>query len=449
MAERVPNTSLEQLFRETEWTLRQFAQQVNKLCTERGTPKAYSPQAAWAWLNGTVPPLPIRRLIVEALARRLGRALTLEDAGFPRPEGSANARPGSDVVDDLVDLGRAYVSASRRHVVGAGLFSVALAVPGWQDVVGRAYAVQSNPHAAIGQAEVDSVEAMIDRLQEIDGAFGGQYARPMASAFLVSTVAPYLRASAPDHIRKAMLSSAAMVCYFTGWMAMDEGLHRLAQRYYIKGLELAGAADDHMTYCHVLRGISVQAANLGHGAHAARYANAAADAAPSSTPYMRAFMAGQQAHGYAMTGAKTNALHSLCETERAIDQANSSTGAATGGYSVSTLAYHTAQVRYELGDVKGSVQSLQDHFRLRGEKDSHRSGLIFGGLLAERQLEVGHLDAACATWSGVLDSYPAMHSGRVDDRVRSVVTCLAPYRKNATARHTHERARALLRQKSA
>jgi hypothetical protein len=30
-------------------------------------------------------------------------------------------------------------------------------------------------------------------------------------------------------------------------MAVDEGLHGLAQRYYLKALELAGAADDHLT----------------------------------------------------------------------------------------------------------------------------------------------------------------------------------------------------------
>ncbi|MBB5934317.1 transcriptional regulator [Streptomyces zagrosensis] len=295
---------------------------------------------------------------------------------------------------------------------------------------------------------MDSVIAITDRLGELDGEHGGQHARPMASTYLAHTVAPYLKASATEPVRKAMLSAAAMSCYLTGWMAVDEGLNGLAQRYYVKGLELAGAADDRLTYCHILRGISVQAANLGHGATATRYANAAADAAPVSTPRMRAFMAGQQAHGYAMTDAKKNALRSLRETERALDQESSRPG-TFGGFNYATLAYATAQVRYELGDVRGSVRSLHDHFKLRDTSDSRRSALTFGGLLAERQLEVGHLDAACATWSGVLDSYPAMHSGRVDDHVRTAVKLLSPYRTNSTARAIHERARAALAQRSA
>ncbi|MER0241170.1 transcriptional regulator [Streptomyces sp. HSW2009] len=339
-----------------------------------------------------------------------------------------------------------HVDATRRAVVGAGIASVALTIPAWHDGTGRAHAVQVNPHARIGQAEVSSVNAMIDRLKVIDGEVGGQYARPMASAFLTNTVAPYLRATATESVRKAMLTAASMACYFTGWMAMDEGAHGLAQRYYVKGLELAGAADDHMAYCHILRGISVQAANLGHGAIAARYANAAADTAPISTPYMRAFMAGQQAHGHALAGSKGSAMECLHETERALDKLTSP-GGAHGGFNYSTLAYATAQVRHELGDTKGSVESLHEHFKLRGPGESHRSGLIFGGLLAERQLAIGHLDAACATWNRVLDDYPAMHSGRVDDRVRSAVKCLAPHQANNTARHTRDRARVLLAQR--
>ncbi len=37
----VPNRGLERLYRESGWTLRQVAQEVNKLGTERGTPLRY------------------------------------------------------------------------------------------------------------------------------------------------------------------------------------------------------------------------------------------------------------------------------------------------------------------------------------------------------------------------------------------------------------------------
>lgn len=242
-----------------------------------------------------------------------------------------------------------------------------------------------------------------------------------------------------------MLSAAALLCYLTGWMAVDEGAHgRAQQQYYVKALELAGAGGDHNTYCHVLRGMSVQAANLGHGAPAARLANAAAESAPESTPRMRAFMAGQQAHAYALAGERVNALTTLREAERAVNQAESQLG-TFGGFSSSTLAYATAEVRHALGDIKGSVESLHDHFRLRDSTDSKRSEIKFSALLAERQLEIGHLEAACSTWSSVLDGYPAIHSGRIDGQVKKIPSLLSPYQGNPLARQTTERAASLIR----
>ncbi|MEW1549319.1 transcriptional regulator [Streptomyces tsukubensis] len=318
----------------------------------------------------------------------------------------------------------------------ATAFSVAMATPAWADVAGRMEAVQSGRR--IGMPDVDMVTRMTDRLAKLDGEFGGRRVRPMASSFLVNTVVPCLRAEEPSDVRSAMLSAAAFLSYLTGWMAVDEGAHGLARRYYTKGLELAGAAGDHSTYCHILRGMSVQAAGLGHGPSAVRLANAATASAPITGPRMVAFMAGQQAHAYAVAGDKTAAFGSLRETEKALDQASTTT--TFGGFSASTLAYLSAQVRYSLGDVPGSIRSLEEHFRVRDDGDSHRSFLRFSALLAERRLEVGHLESACVTWNAVLDDYPTMQSGQVDRHVRQIAVRLRPYRSNAVARATYERA---------
>lgn len=193
----------------------------------------------------------------------------------------------------------------RRSVLGAGLFSVALSFPGWPDVIGRAEAVQSGRVARIGMNEVDMVIAMTECVSELDDQFGGRHARPMAASFMVNTVASYLRADAPEEVRQAMLSAASDLLYLTGYMAVDEGLHGLAQRYYVKALELAGAAEDHLTYCTTLRGMSVQAVDLRHGAKAMELADVAAAASPKAGPRMRAFLSGQQAHAAAQTGDRT------------------------------------------------------------------------------------------------------------------------------------------------
>ncbi|RDG36335.1 tetratricopeptide repeat protein [Streptomyces corynorhini] len=432
-----PNTGFARLFHETEWSLQQCARAVNRIGTEQGTSVRYQGPSVHQWLNGGLPRPAVRPLILEALARRLGRPVTPAEAGFPAPTGEQNEL---STVDGIMDLGRQDMNSSRRGVLGAGLFSVALTIPGWPDLVGRMEGSGADPHRRIGQSEVQAVSAMTERLSDIDDDFGGRYARPMAAAFLVRTVGPYLKATASSEIRKSMMSTASFLCYLTGWMAVDEGLHGLAQQYYVKSLELAGASGDHLTYCHVLRGMSVQAANLGHGSPAVRLADAAAEASPESGPRMRAFLAGQQAHAYALAGERVNALTSLREAERAVNQAESQIG-TFGGFSSATLAYATSEVRHALGDVKGSVESLHDHFRLRDSSDSKRSEIKFGAMLAERQLEMGHLEAACGTWNKVLDDYPAIHSGRVDAQVAAIPSLLASYHSTPAARQLLERTR--------
>lgn len=433
-----PNETLARLHRETGWTLRQFAQEVNKLGTERGTPLKYREPSVHQWLNGHMPKETVRPLILEALARKLGRPITYSEAGFPpAPAEESSALPST--VEGLLDLGRADMDPSRRSVLGVGLFSVALTVPNWPDVVGRMEVAQRGETQRIGMSDVQSVIAMTERLSDIDDQFGGRTARPMAAAYVVNTVAPYLRADAPDDVRKAMMAAASDLSYLTGYMAVDEGVHGMAQRYYLKALELAGASEDHLTFCTTLRGMSVQAVDLGHGSEALRLADAAAAASPQAGPRMRAFLAGQQAHAAAQEGNKRMALQRIREAETAMEKAESQSK-TFGSYNPSSLAYHVGQVRYQLGDVAGSIESLKESDRLR-PSTFRRTSIRYLSMLAERQLEVGHLEAACETWGRVLEIYPLVQSGQCDRNLAAMHSRIRPYLKNHTARDLSERAR--------
>ncbi|WP_406001213.1 tetratricopeptide repeat protein [Streptomyces sp. NBC_00829] len=437
MAKREPNVALGRLLAESRWTHRQFARAVNRVGTETGTPLRYDESAVSHWLSGTVPRSAVRACILEALSRGLGRPVTHAEAGLPVPRD--HSPTAADTVEGLIDLGRHDMDPSRRSVLGASLFSVALTIPGWPDVIGRAEAVQSGRTSRIGMDEVDMVIAMTERVSELDDQFGGRHARPMAASFMVNTVASYLRADAPEGVRKAMLSAASDLLYLTGYMAVDEGLHGLAQRYYVRALELAGAAEDHLTYCTTLRGMSVQAVDLRHGAKAIQLADVAADASPKAGPRMRAFLAGQQAHAAAQTGDRTGALRYIREAEGAMDRAESR-GKAFGSYDPAALNYHISQVRYELGDVSGAIEAMQESDKVRYSV-YRRARVRHRATLAERQLEIGHLEAACATWHQALDDYPMVQSGRADDRIRTMFGLLRPHLKNATARDLYDRAR--------
>ncbi|MFI9047904.1 tetratricopeptide repeat protein [Streptomyces sp. NPDC053427] len=437
MATREPNRHLERLYRETGWTLRQFVQAVNRVGTERGTPLKYREPSAHQWRQGHLPKETVRPLVLEALARKLGRPVTHTEAGFPSPAGSSDATPST--VEGLIDLGSGDMDPSRRSVLGISLFSVALTVPNWPDVVGRMEAAQTGRTQRVGMPEVDMVIAMTERVSELDDQFGGRHARPMAAAFLVNTVAPYLRAETQESVRKAMMSAASDLCYLTGYMAVDEGLEGLAQKYYLKALELAGAAEDHLTYCTTLRGMSVQAVDLGHGREALRLADAAAAASPQAGPRMRAFLAGQQAHAAAQTGDRHKALSYLKDAEISMEKAEARSK-AFGSYDPSALYYHVSHVRHELGDIPGAVEAMRESDTLCYDI-YRRSRVKERATLAEFQLEVGHLEAACATWNEALDEYPLVQSGRVDQRMRKMSQLIRPHLKHHAARELYERAR--------
>ncbi|MEC3995774.1 tetratricopeptide repeat protein [Actinacidiphila sp. DG2A-62] len=438
MGDRQPNEGLTRLYRESGWTQRRFAQEVNRIATERGTPTRYQGPSVHQWLDGHMPKTEVQPLILEALSRRLRRPVTHAQAGFPQPPGDS---PAAGTVDGLLDLGEQDMSPTRRSVVGASLFSVALAVPGWPEVVGRMEAVATGQTRRIGMPEVDMVVAMTEQISQLDDQFGGRHARPMAAAFLVNTVAPYLKADASEATRKAMMSAASDLCYLTGYMAVDEGVHGIAQRYYLKALELAGAAEDHLTFCTTLRGMSVQAVDLRHGPEALRLADAAAAASPQAGPRMRAFLAGQQAHASAQVGDRANALRYLREADAAMEKAESREK-AFGSYDPAALNYHTSQVRFELGDMRGAVEAMQQSDKLR-YSIYRRTRVKERGLLAERQFAIGHLEAACATWHTALDDFPLVQSGRADQRIAEMFRLIRPHLKNPTARHLYERARAI------
>ncbi|WP_082345586.1 M48 family metallopeptidase [Kitasatospora sp. MY 5-36] len=422
---------------EAAWGNGDLARAVNRTGTETGQRLKYDASAVSHWLSGTSPTAKALPVVLETLARRLRRPITAVEAGFrgtPTP-----VEQPTDTVSGLIDLGSLDMDPSRRGILTAGLYSVALTIPGWPDVVGRFERLRTDPHLRIGMAEVQAVAAMTERISDLDDQFGGRMTRPMAASFLVNTIVPYLRADAGEGVRKAMLSAAADHCYLTGYMAVDERHDSLAQRYYLKALELAGHAGDHLTYCTTLRGMSVQAVNLGHGSSALRLADAASAASPEAGPRMRAFLAGQQAHALAQTGDRIGALLHLRTAEVAMDQAESK-AKVVGRYDPAALAYHVAQVNYELGDRDGAIRALQHSEKLR--PPVYRGSRVRAlSMLAEWQLGAGRLEEAVQNWHLALDDYPTIQSGRADDRFRSMLSATRPHRRNPHVRGLLERAR--------
>lgn len=81
-----------------------------------------------------------------------------------------------------------------------------------------------------------------------------------------------------------MFAAASECTYLAGWMAADDMCSALAQRYYIQAIRLADEAGDPLARARVLRGLSLQALELGHASEALAVADAALDAIRGGCP---------------------------------------------------------------------------------------------------------------------------------------------------------------------
>ncbi|GAB1337628.1 hypothetical protein ACE1SV_42180 [Streptomyces sp. E-15] len=439
---RTPNTALAALLRAADWGNGQLARAVNRTAAEGGLELRYDASTVTHWLKGSVPKEEARAAVVEALSRRIGCVVTFAEAGFPGVDVNRSA--------DLADLVRSDMDPSRRGLLATGLYSAAMMVPGFSDTADRLDRADGDVKAGrtvrVGPGEVAIIEQMTDHIATILDDLGGGHARPMAAAFLANTVLPWLDADATAGVRGDLLAAAGDFVYLTGWMAMYERAHGLGQRYFVQALDLAKEGGDQITYCRTLRGMALQAASLRHASKALELADSAAEAAPAAGPRLVAFLRGQQAHGAALVGDRPQAFNRLREAEDALSRADGRND-AVGGYDRAAYQFHVSSVLYALGDLPGSIKAMQQSNRDRPAHE--RQGRVHAnGVLASRQWELGHVDAACATWELFLNDYTALSTSRGDEHFDTLKKHVAT-RRSRTVRQLGERVREVARQKAA
>ncbi|MFI7103321.1 hypothetical protein ACIBK8_28700 [Streptomyces sp. NPDC050161] len=439
---RTPNLKLAGLLDQAECQRQELARAINRIGNLVGVPLNLTGQAVSNWVSGANNPKDqVKPLLMAALSEKCGRPITHEEAGLT-PSVSAEGEQNLDTVEQLLNLGRADMDPSRRGVLAAGVFSAALAVP----VFGAAAEAHADEPVSpgkattrIGASQVASVRRTTGRIADILDEDGAGHARPMAAAYLVNTVAPWLRAQAASEVAADMKAAASDLTYLTGWMAMYEKDHAAAQRWYLKALDLADDAGDHVTYCRTLRGMSLQMTSLRHGVKGLEFADCAAEAAPSAGPRLVAFLRGQQAHAASMVKDKRQAHIRLREAEDALSKADSRRD-AVGGYDRTAWLFHVSHVLVEENDLVGSIKALKDSIAVQPAQE--RQGRVHSyALLAQRQLLLGHVDASARSWGRFLDEYEQVSSARGDDHFETMRKEMRQHQKVYAVRELRERAR--------
>lgn len=443
MAKREPNGRLRTLLTDACWSGQDFARAVNGVAAETGLTLRYDRTSVSHWLSGTRPPAHVVALAAEALSRRTGRRISPADTGLARsgplrardrPSGSGGSGGSGGTPERDPSRDGAPPTAGLAAGLAVGPFGeIPVYSSTWRPLEETSAATPEAPSGTrLGHHHVAAAEALLPVFRKADMMFGSGQVRPALTAYLTTTIAPWLRAEAPPAVRHRLLGSAARLAYTAGFLCFDGNEQGLAQAYYRAALRLGREAGDPRCYAPVLRAMSVQAHHLGHRKQAWELAEAAAREAPRLPPVQAAFVTGQLAVAEAACGDRRAALAHLASAERLLER---STGrsAPIGDYHRAAFHHQQSEVLAALGDATGAVSALLASLRHRPATE-RRARAVTAARLAELQLDRGHLERACATWHDLLDTVSHLESARVGDGLRRLRGRLRSVRGNRTAR---------------
>ncbi len=339
---RQPNERLLALIREAGCSNAGLARRVNMCAAERGLDFRYDKTSVARWMRGQQPRGRAPEVIAEALGRKLGRPVGVDDIGM-----GSSRRPGASVglhfasglaegIEQAVELWRSDgVRGDARggpaDPYGAGGTQVApaaLVEPSRDWLITPAdteVARASGPR--VGASDVAAVAATTASLVELDRRWGAGHVRPLVVHYLSGVVAGLLGGSYREAVGRELFRAAARLTELAGYMAVDTGLPGLAQRYYIQALRLSQAAGDRGFGGYVLAaGMSHLAAELGNPREVIQLARAAQEGARGRvTPRAEALFLAAEARGYAQLGdaesCRRAAGAALAALERADDAA--------------------------------------------------------------------------------------------------------------------------------
>jgi transcriptional regulator with XRE-family HTH domain len=185
-------------------------------------------------------------VLCEALSRRLGRTVTLDELGLTVQLLFSRAALDwrADTLLALTDLGKVDLDMERRRVLASSAYCVAaLAMPGeqwWRQMAARGTARATASVRRVGRGDLEGVREMASIFSRVDQRRGGGHARMALVQYLSSDVASYLRGSYTDErVRRDMFSAASELAYLSGWMAFDNAGHSIAQHYFSIAVKLA------------------------------------------------------------------------------------------------------------------------------------------------------------------------------------------------------------------
>jgi hypothetical protein len=435
-----PNLLLEALIELAGLSHAGLARRVNS--ADGGLGLRYDHASVARWIRDhAIPRDPVPELICQILTARLGETLTPADIGMPRGRSQPGPAPLARFVDQAAALWRGDQRGRvpARPLVGAGAVE-----PVW---------VWENPpedrdvsHA--GRRRVEGVDVQPlrrarDRYQEMYRRVGGIPTRPRIIATLTDRAAPLLRDAYDDPTGRQLFRAAGGLAALAGVCAYDADQQALSQKHLFTALRMAKASADHSFGGYVVALLANQALHLGEHRLVIQYAQTALRATGGRlSPALVADLHALAGKAYARLGDTAGCHQHLKLAEATAGRIDHHNEPAEVSYMTPGLVEtQVAEALRRLGDLPAAHTYAQESVRtapathLRGQVHRH-AGLAL--VLSAR----GEIDHAAHVAAGMLNLAEGMESGRIRDRVGTVIDALRPHATVPTVADLLDRAEA-------
>jgi hypothetical protein len=322
---REQNALLAEVMRRAGFSNSALAAHVRRVAQENGADLRCTHVDVRRWLDGVVPRPATIRYIATALSRKGGFVVTLADIGMSDRADPAAPDTALEYPADGASAGHQLLELTRRDLADemggsqSAIDPAAWAQPTLTWLLARPEAMPARDGAriAVGESDVAAVRTTVQLFMGLDFQFGGGHAHSALAQYFAHDVYPLLDGKFSDKVGRELFSVAAQVAQLLGWTAYDVGDHGLAQRYLLRGLRLAQAADDRMMGSRILSNLSHQATYLGHFGQAVQLARAAQEGSRgAATATVTSLFLAMEARAHAGNGDGTACARAFREAER-------------------------------------------------------------------------------------------------------------------------------------
>ncbi|WP_326753314.1 transcriptional regulator [Streptomyces hirsutus] len=441
---RQPNERLQALIQEAGCSNAGLARRVNMCGAEHGLDLRYDKTSVARWLRGQQPRGRAPAIIAEALGRKLGRTVTIDEIGMANGKNLASgvglqfSPTVLGAMEQVCELWRSDVGR-RDFLSGSSVAASALVEPSRDWLISAPDPqVARSAGPRVGRSDVEAVRAMTRSLVDLDHQYGSGHVRPVVVHYLNSVVSGLLAGSYREAVGRELFAAVARLTELAGYMAVDTGQPGLAQRYYIQALRLAQAAGDRGYGGYVLAAsMSHLAAQLGNPREIAQLARAAQEGARGrATPRAESMFRAAEARGHALmgdAGAAQEAAGRAIDAMEAADPASGDDPVWIAHFDEAYLADELAHCHRDLGQAEAAVRCARE--ALAGHPESRvRRRAIGYVLLATAQVQQREVEQACATGLKAVELLDGLRSHRGAEYLEDFQQRLEPYQEEPVVR---------------